>query len=190
MLGRPRRNLPPVVIDERLFRSILAAAPGDSFVRRRNRALLHVLWYCGLRVSEALALRGSDVAFDSRTVRVRRGKGGKSRLVSLPDPCAGVLREFADRAGGSGLVFVNRDGGPVLASYVRAWMGRMARRVGVERLHAHGARHGHTLDLVQKGVPLHFIRDELGHANISTTDRYIARLDPKARVEAVVGAYR
>lgn len=43
---------------------------------------------------------------------------------------------------------------------------------------------------MSKGVPLHFIRDELGHANISTTDRYIARLDPKARVEAVVEAYR
>lgn len=183
------RTFPPVVITEELWGRILEKASGDSVVRSRNRALLHVIYYCGLRISEALDLRGDDVDLDSRTVRVRRGKGGKFRIVALPDPAADALAPLASRSG-RGLVFATSSGEHVRSCYVRAWLKRLAAKVGVERLHAHGARHGHALYLANKGVQLHLIRDQLGHSNISTTDRYIARLSPKVRVEAVCNAYK
>jgi len=189
-MGIERRSLPPVVITADLWGRILDATPGDSFTGRRNRALLHVAYYCGLRISEVLALRGEDVDRDSRTVRVRRGKGGKSRIVAMPNAAADELAPILEHCGGRGLVFTTASGAPVLPSYVRAWLKRTAAKVGVPRLHAHGARHGHALHLVEMRVPLHIIRDQLGHSNIATTDNYIARLSPGARVEAVVNAYR
>lgn len=188
-MGIERRSLPPVVLTNDLWRRVLAATPGDSVVGRRNRALLHTIYFCGLRISEALALRGDDVDRASRTVRVRRGKGGKSRIVALPTAAADELAPLLERCGGRGLVFATSTGEPVLSSYVRAWLKRTAIKVGVPRLHAHGARHAHALHLVEKGIPLHFIRDDLGHSNIATTDTYIARLNPKARVAAIVNAY-
>lgn len=124
----------------------------------------------------------------ARTVRVRRGKGGKSRIVALPNAAAEELAPLLERCG-RGLVFATSSGAPVLTSYVRAWLKRTAKLVGVDRLHAHGARHAHALHLVEAGIPLHYIRDDLGHSNIATTDTYIARLNPKARVNAIVNAY-
>lgn len=87
-------------------------------------------------------------------------------------------------------MFSGPGGKRLWSSYVRAWLGRMANKIGVDRLHAHGARHGHALYLAGRGVPLHMIRDDLGHSNISTTDRYIARLNPTERVNAIINAYR
>lgn len=184
-----RRTLPPVVINEELWRRILEVTPGDSVVGSRNRALLHVLYCAGLRISEALALRGDDVDLDSSTVRVRRGKGGKYRIAALLDPAGDELRPLLARCG-RGLVFTSSTGEPLRDSYVRAWLKRTAHKLGVERLHAHGARHGHTLHLVEKNVALHMIRDQLGHSSIATTDKYIARIAPTKRVEAILGACR
>ena len=184
-MGRIRRQLPPVVITPELWGRILAESPGDTVEGYRNRALLHVLYYSGLRISEALALRGEDVDLRARTVRVRCGKGGKFRIAALPAPAADAVAPLIRR----GLVFSTASGRAVLPSYVRSWMRRLAARVGVARLHAHGARHGHTLALVEAGVPIHLIRDDLGHSSVAVTDRYIQRVAPQRRIDAVIAAF-
>lgn len=178
---------PPVPITPDLWVQIRLALGGNDRISRRNLALLSVIYHCGLRLNEALQLQRNDIDIARKQVRVRCGKGKKFRVVAIPDVAIPDLQHVLPN---EGWVFVTADGSPILSSYVRAFMARLACRVGVERLHAHGGRHGHALYLASQNVPLNLIRDQLGHSNISTTDRYIARLNPEARVKAINEAYR
>lgn len=178
---------PPVPITPDLWLHIRAALSGNDRVSRRNLALLSTIYHCGLRLNEALQLQRNDIDIQRKQIRVRCGKGRKFRVVAIPDVAIDDLSSVLPQ---DGWVFVTADGSPILDSYVRSFMGRLAHRIGVERLHAHGGRHGHALFLASQNVPLNLIRDQLGHSNISTTDRYIARLDPTARVRAINEAYR
>jgi len=178
---------PPVPITPDVWVQIREALSHDDRISRRNLALLSVIYHCGLRLNEALQLQRNDIDIARKQVRVRCGKGKKFRVVAIPDVAIPDLQYVLPN---EGWIFVTADGSPILSSYVRAFMARLACRVGVERLHAHGGRHGHALYLASQNVPLNLIRDQLGHSNISTTDRYIARLNPEARVRAINEAYR
>ena len=178
---------PPVPITPDIWVQIREALSHDDRISRRNLALLSVIYHCGLRLNEALQLQRNDIDIARKQVRVRCGKGKKFRVVAIPDVAIPDLQYVLPN---EGWIFVTADGSPILSSYVRAFMARLACRVGVERLHAHGGRHGHALYLASQNVPLNLIRDQLGHSNISTTDRYIARLNPEARVRAINEAYR
>ena len=177
---------PPVPITPDLWIRINATLAGNDPTTSRNRALLSVIYYCGLRLNEALSLKRNDIDIDARQIRVRRGKGGKFRVVAMPDVLVVDLGGWLPE---EGPIFTTHHGSPVCDSYVRAFMGRLAKKLGVERLHAHGGRHGHALFLASNGVSMNFIRDQLGHSNIATTDRYIQRLNPEARVSAINAAY-
>lgn len=181
------KTRPPVPITPDLWVQIRLALGGNDRISRRNLALLSVIYHCGLRLNEALQLQRNDIDITRKQVRVRCGKGRKFRVVAIPDI---AIDDLANVLPQDGWVFVTADGSPILASYVRSFMARLAHRIGVERLHAHGGRHGHALFLASQNVPLNLIRDQLGHSNISTTDRYIARLNPEARVKAINEAYR
>lgn len=178
---------PPVPITPELWSRIRSSLTSTDRVTRRNLALLSTIYHCGLRLNEALHLQRDDINLNTQQLRVRRGKGGKFRVAAMPKP---LLKDLVPVLPDDGFIFVTHDGTPILPSYIRAFMHRLATKVGVERLHAHGGRHGHALFLASKNVPLNLIRDQLGHTNISTTDRYIARLNPEVRVRAIDGAYR
>ncbi|MFI5064086.1 MAG: tyrosine-type recombinase/integrase [Streptosporangiales bacterium] len=149
----------------------------------RNRALIAVMYRAGLRVSEALALRPSDVNTTDGTLRVLHGKGDKARTVGLD---AGALdavarwmdkrREFGFR---NGPLFCTLGGGPLSAGYVRDMLKRQRAKAGIEkRVHPHGLRHTHAAELVREGVPINVIRDQLGHSSLAVTDRYLRNVAP------------
>ena len=149
----------------------------------RNRALLTLLYRSGLRISEALALRPADVNLTDGTLRVLHGKGNKSRTVGL-DPGAGDAvsrwldkrREYGFR---NGPLFCTLAGGPVSPGYCRDMLKRQAAKAGLEkRVHPHGLRHTHAAELVREGVPMNVIRDQLGHASLAVTDRYLRDVAP------------
>ena len=71
-------------------------------------------------------------------------------------------------------------------SYVRTMLNRLADRAGIEkRVHPHGLRHTHSFELMMEGVPVPVIRQQLGHASLATTDRYLRHLAPKDVVEVM-----
>jgi site-specific recombinase XerD len=169
---------------------VLAAASPRSASGVRNRALVAVLYRGGLRLAEALALRVADVDLEAGAVRVLHGKGAKARTVGLdPGGCALVERwlERRKRLGigrpsplfctitsGERQGQILRAGQPLDPRYVRAALRRLAERAGVDkRVHPHGLRHTHAAELAAEGVPSTVIRDQLGHSNLSTTDRYL-----------------
>ncbi len=149
----------------------------------RNRALITVMYRCGLRVSEALDLRASEVNPANGTVHVLRGKGGKARVVGLDDGGMALLQRWMDKRAQLGYkhgpLFCTLRGTPVSGVYVRNMMKRLGRKAGIEkRVHPHGLRHSHAVEMAAEGIAMNVIQKQLGHHRLSTTDTYLNHIAP------------
>ena len=156
----------------------------------RNRALIAVLWRCGLRVGEARGLVVKDFDPDSGTLVVQRGKGGRRRVVGVDAGTVGLVSRWLEvrrrRGIASRYLFCGLAGRPLDLSYVRHLLPRLARKAGIERrVHAHGLRHAFAVDMVRAGAPLYVVRDALGHASVATTQVYLSRVGAHEAVEAM-----
>jgi site-specific recombinase XerD len=165
----------------------LLAACSKTPAGLRDKAIIATLYRTGLRCNEMANLERSDLSEANLTLRVRRGKGGKDRLVAIDMKTIGLinksLRKFKSR-----FLFANSHGDSLNTSYIRHMLKRIATRAEIDhRVHAHGLRHSHAFDLANENVPLHMIKDQLGHSNVATTDRYINHINPKARLERIGG---
>jgi integrase/recombinase XerC len=145
---------------------LLELAEGDSPLALRNRALLELLYSCGLRSAEAVGLDLADVDFDRETVHVR-GKGGKERVVPLGEEAAYHVARYL------------RDGRPELATGAADALflsvrGRRLDTSTVRRLlrHPHRLRHAFATHLLEGGADLRVIQELLGHSSLSTTQIY------------------
>jgi site-specific recombinase XerD len=181
----PAEPLTPAEAD-----ALIAASSATSRTGIRNRALLTVMYRGGLRVAEVLALKVSDIDPGRGTIRVLHGKGNRARTVGLDPGAMAVVQRWADarRAAGirGGTLFCTLAGGKASDKYVRALLGRLAARAGVEkRVHPHGFRHTHAVELVAEGVPVNVISRQLGHANSSVTARYLDHVAPAAVIETM-----
>ena len=147
----------------------------------RNRALLMLLYRSGLRVSEALALRASDVNLAAHTARVLHGKGNKATTRGF-HPCAAdaLARSINTRKAlgiRNGTLFCTLRGGPVSDQYVRNLLHRLGERAGVDkRVHPHGLRHTFAVELEAAGTPVTVISKLLGHSSTAVTSRYLDHL--------------
>jgi site-specific recombinase XerD len=162
----------------------------------RNRALIVVLWRCGLRIAEALALEPRDVDLTAGTLLVRHGKGDKRRIVGIdPRASSEIERWLTVRARELGLpargpvfctVALPTRGRAMHSSVVREMLKDLAARAGVDkRVHPHGLRHTHAFELMQEGVPLPIIQKQLGHNDLATTARYVDHLAPVHVIRAM-----
>jgi len=145
---------------------------------RRNRAILELLYGCGLRISELINLCYRDIEFEAGFVRVL-GKGGKQRLVPLGRMAAEAVLRYEEDCGDidDGLIFRNRRGRAL--SRVSLW--KIVRttviRAGITKsVSPHTFRHSFATHLLQGGADLRIVQEMLGHADISTTQIY-TRID-------------
>lgn len=182
------RKFPAEPLSGDEVRALLAACGGATLQAIRNHALLVVMWRTGLRCSEALALRPSDVDHQAQTIRVLRGKGGKSRTVGADGATMAVVGIWADKRTAAGFtedgplfcVVQGRQAGAQLhPRYVRNMVTTLAAKAGIaHRVHPHGLRHTHAVELAREGWPVPLISRQLGHSNVATTDTYLAGLYP------------
>ncbi|MGH2908725.1 MAG: tyrosine-type recombinase/integrase [Solirubrobacteraceae bacterium] len=178
------RRRPPEVLSEAEVIGLLKACSSRAPTGVRNRALIAVLWRCGLRISEALSLELRDVDLQAGTVRVRHGKGDRSRTVGIDEQTTALLARWIDRRkklspGARAPIFCTLQGGRLDSSYVRRMLPRLAKRAGVERrVHAHGLRHTYASELAREGTAINVIRDALGHTSLAVTDRYLRDVAP------------
>lgn len=166
----------------------LLGACGRGSAGRRNQAMIMVMWRAGLRCSEVLALYPKDVDLERGRIAVLHGKGDKSRVVALdPAACATVERWVQERTklGISPrrtlfcVISKPTIGEPVHDAYVRELLRHLAVKAGIEkRVHPHGLRHTYASYLMDRGVPVHYIRRALGHSSIAVTERYCDHLNP------------
>lgn len=161
-------------------RAVIAAVETGSPGGRRDHALLLLLYNTGARVSEALAVRSSDLRLDRpRQVRFL-GKGMKERICPLWPETASALRRIIRPEASNDILFQNRRGTPLTrdgAAYLlRKYVRLAAKSTSVPRLSRvtpHTLRHSCAVALLQAGVDVTVIRDYLGHASVNTTSRYI-----------------
>jgi len=173
---RQVRTLPATLSEpemEELFDRPVVADPR----RLRDRALLELLYGCGLRASEACGLRIADVDADEGTVRVT-GKGGKERVVPLGGAAADALGRYL-RTGRPRLgrpatdrVFLNVRGRPLGPTDVRRALRRELDAAGLAQRPPHALRHTFATHLLEHGADLRSIQELLGHASVGTTQVY------------------
>jgi integrase/recombinase XerC len=184
---QPRRLPRPLAVDE--CQALVEADPGaarprtrDTAQRLRNRALLELLYGAGLRVGEVVALDVRDVDLLAREVRVL-GKGRKERVVPLPQAARQALGAWLEARRAPGYqaeplfpaLAPSGRARRIGARSVRKILGLRAIAAGVEgRVHPHRLRHSYATHLLDMGADLRSIQELLGHASLSTTQKYTA----------------
>src|SRR5436190_9350890 len=172
------RKLPRVLSYAEVKRLIESVGGGDA-IALRDRALLEVMYGCGLRASEAVGLDVNDV--DLRRAFVRpHGKGNKERIVPIGREAGGAVTRYL-RAGRPELIgsrpqsrlFVNFRGGPLTRQGLYKIIQRHAREMGLDgRMSPHTLRHSFATHLLSGGCDLRSVQEMLGHADVATTQLY------------------
>lgn len=192
LVGAPRKEhtLPAhLALDE--IERLLTSVDVSSVAGRRDRAILELFYASGLRLSELVGLDLEDVNMSGRVLRVR-GKGNKERLVPFNQSAAAAIRAMttddaaAPKGQGSGFrvqrsrhsrprnpVFLNLRGGRLTTRSVDRIVRHYVQRAAVAgKISPHALRHTFATHLLQAGADLRAIQELLGHARLSTTQRY------------------
>jgi integrase/recombinase XerD len=177
--GPPKtQRLPRVLTREEVAR-LLQEPKGSEPRTLRDRALLEVMYACGLRASEAVMLELGDVDLDEEMLRAR-GKGSKERLVPIGRQAVTAMRAYRER-GRPALVgarvesrlFVNRRGSGLTRQGLYKIVQGHARGAGLqERMSPHTLRHTFATHLLAGGCDLRSLQEMLGHADLATTQIY------------------
>jgi len=180
----PRRLPRPLPVDDCV--SLMESTERESSPdekHQRDRALVELLYGAGLRVGEAASLDVRDLDLHRGDVRVL-GKGGVERVVPLPSEARAALAAYLEMRRPEGLlaqplftsVRVRRDGPRRLGVRdIRRILKTRALRAGIrERVHPHRLRHSYATHLLDMGADLREIQELLGHASLSTTEKYTA----------------
>jgi len=145
----------------------------------RNRAIIEVLFSCGLRVSELVNLKWSEVYADERFLRIM-GKGKKERLVPISDRALHEIENYMPwrnslkiKAGEEDYVFLNRRGAHLTRVMILIMLKQQAVEAGIEKtISPHTLRHSFATALLEGGADLRVIQALLGHESIGTTEIY------------------
>ena len=172
---KQRRLLPRFLTVDDAFR-LMGASEGDAHGALRDRAILEVLYGAGLRVSEVCGLDVDDVRRegDLAMLHVRHGKGNKQRIVPLGSRGVAALDAWLRaRPAGGGALFLNRRGGRLSTRSVARMVAALsALHSSTGRVSPHALRHSFATHLLDSGCDVRSIQELLGHASLSTTQRY------------------
>jgi len=189
---RLRRQMPEVLSVDEVERLFDAVDLSES-LGHRNRAMMEVLYACGLRVSELVNLRLSNLFLDEGFIKVL-GKNDKERLVPIGGAAVGQLRIYlAERskqgkvtAGHENFVFLNRRGQQLTRVMVFLIVKELAALAGITKnISPHTFRHSFATHLVEGGADLKAVQDMLGHESITTTELY-THLDTEYLKETIL----
>jgi integrase/recombinase XerC len=176
---KKEQQLPVHLTVDDMFR-LLDAPPKDTPAGLRDRAMLEVLYSCGLRVSELVGLDWNDIDAGLEVVRVR-GKGGKERLVPIGRPARAALAAYRAQVDGlcprrrrdERAVCLNRRGRRLTTRSVARLLERYVAASGIAtKASPHALRHSFATHLLNAGADLRAIQELLGHASLSTTQKY------------------
>ncbi|MFA6676221.1 MAG: site-specific tyrosine recombinase XerD [Bacteroidales bacterium] len=185
------RYLPTVLSVDEVVK-ILTSVDLSEPLGHRNRAILEVLYSCGLRVSELVNMRLSDVFFDEGFVRVI-GKGDKQRIIPIGEPALKAIGQYlrqnvrsrglsgASSSGGlrktgskdEDILFLNRNGRKMTREMIFIIVKNAAKKAGITKdISPHTFRHSFATHLVENGADLRVVQELLGHESILTTEIY------------------
>ncbi|WP_246028315.1 tyrosine-type recombinase/integrase [Leptospira fletcheri] len=148
----------------------------------KHKFLLKLCYGAGLRVGELTRLRGIDIDWERRMIRVRQGKGKKDRFSLLPDTCREELAEIISRQGQSSWIFQGMVCGKSLSvrSAEKIFSNAKERANIRKEVSIHDLRHAFAIHLLESGTHIKVIQKLLGHASVKTTEIYARITDPNA----------
>lgn len=174
-----KRKLPDVLHLEEI-NSMLAVIDHSKADGIRNRAILETLYGCGLRVTELVELKVSNLYFDVGFIKVI-GKGNKERLVPIGEEAIkhinhyreGVRSHLSIQYGFEDYIFLNRSGKKLSRIYVFMMIKALAEKAGLKKsISPHTFRHSFATHLIEGGADLRAVQEMLGHESITTTEIY------------------
>ncbi|WP_104381031.1 site-specific tyrosine recombinase XerD [Sphingobacterium sp. HMA12] len=181
LLQAPRlsRKLPSVLSIHEIDQ-LIAAIDLSSTEGERNKTIIEVLYGCGLRVSELVNLKISNLFLDVEFIKVE-GKGSKERLIPIGQQAIKHLRLYLDsvrphikiKNGNEDIVFLNRRGSALSRVMIFLIIKELAQKIGLQKtISPHTFRHSFASHLVEGGADLRAVQDMLGHESITTTEIY------------------
>ena len=194
MLEMPRigRKLPEILSIEEIDQ-LINAIDMSKAESHRNKAILETLYSCGLRVSELVDLKFSQLYFEEGFVRVI-GKGNKERLVPVSESVEHEIGIYNDHVrrhqivqkGNENIVFLNRRGAKLTRVMIFTIIKDLAKSIGLNKtISPHTFRHSFATHMIEGGANLRAIQEMLGHESITTTEIY-THLDQRFLREAII----
>ncbi len=194
LLEMPRlgRKLPEVLSIEEIDQ-LIEAIDMSKAESHRNKAILETLYSCGLRVSELVNLRFSQLYFEEGFIRVI-GKGNKERLIPVSESVEHEIQIYNDHVrrhqtiqpGNENIVFLNRRGGQLTRVMIFTIIKDLAKAVGLKKtISPHTFRHSFATHMIEGGANLRAVQEMLGHESITTTEIY-THLDQRFLRDAII----
>jgi integrase/recombinase XerC len=194
---QPRRLPRVLTLDD--ITAVIAAADGEKPPDLRDRALLELMYACGVRVSEAAGIDVSHVSLEHQTVLVR-GKGNKERLVVMGLPAVRAVERYlrvrgklaraqggrkpeaASAAADAGALFLNKNGGRLSQRRIQLIVRKYALKAGIDaKVHPHLFRHTFATHLLDGGAELRVVQELMGHSSPNTTQIYLHVTEERQR---------
>lgn len=170
----------PDTLSTKEINSLIASIDLSSAQGERNRALLETLYGCGLRVSELISLKISDLFFDEGFIKVT-GKGDKQRFVPIGETTITYINHYRNEIrihqdinpAAKDTIFLNRRGKQLSRAMIFTIVKQLAEKAGIKKtISPHTFRHSFATHLLENGANLRAIQQMLGHESITTTEVY------------------
>lgn len=181
LFENPRQNRSiPVVLSEKEVQRILDVIPMNEQFSTRDKAIIELLYACGLRVSEACELKLSLLRIKNGYIIVT-GKGNKQRLVPIHEEAIKYLELYLEherpntkpKTNDSDTVFLSNRGGSLTRQSIFMKLKRFAALAGIKKnISPHTMRHSFATHLIERGADLRVVQQLLGHESITTTEIY------------------
>lgn len=170
------QRLPEILSREEVARLL------DATPNLRNRTALTLAYAAGLRVSELAHLRVSDIDSQRMALRVEQGKGGRDRYTVLPAPLLETLRLYWKAYHPRTWLFPQlHEDKPIDGRQAERWFYAAKEKAGItKQVGIHGLRHAFATHLLEAGVDIHTIQELMGHASLTSTQRYLHLARPEA----------
>ncbi|MDG1351220.1 MAG: tyrosine-type recombinase/integrase [Crocinitomicaceae bacterium] len=168
-IERPlKKKMLPTVLSEQEIQLIFS-----NIKNLKHKAILSLIYSCGLRIGEALNLTINDLDSDRMLISIRSGKGEKDRMVPMASNVLKLLRVYYKEYKPVNYLFNGNDNSPYSATSVRNVLKRAVYKSYIKKnVTPHTLRHSYATHLLEKGTDLRFIQVILGHSSVKTTEIY------------------
>lgn len=180
------------------FEKLYESFPNDTWWRRRDHALLLVMFFCGLRANELLSLKLDSIDRDRNIILVTEGKGGKDRdvpcaleVIAAIDYYLALRPEFDSNA-----LFLARNKnyysprGPLLHDGLKEVLRRRCKVAGIPHFSPHKFRHAYAMTFANAGMPLSALAASMGHSSVNVTEKFYARWQTESLSEVYTNAFQ
>ncbi len=167
----------PVVLSRKEIREII-----DTISNSKHKLLIALSYGSGLRVSEAISLRVTDIDLEESIIHLKQGKGKKDRITVIPKKLKTDIQNLIAGKKADKLVFESERGGKLTTRTAQKVFSNALKKAGIKKSATfHSLRHSFATHLLENGVDMRYVQELLGHANIRTTQLYTQVTNPKLK---------